>query len=128
MLLSFLRLQIIVQITRSAGKITAKRIPIFKLSLNLLEIIPTKVGPAEQPKSPPRARSANIAVPPLVIAADALLKLPGHIMPTDSPLIAHATRLITEELIKAMHRYEMTQSMPLPIINLSKLILSPYFP
>lgn len=118
----------IVHITSRAGKITAKRMPIFKLSLNLLEIIPTKVGPAEQPKSPPSASRANIAVPPFVIAADALLKLPGHIIPTESPLIAHAIRLITGELIKAIHRYEITHKIPLPIINLSKLILSPYFP
>lgn len=49
---------------RRIGKITAKRIPIFKLSLNALDTIPTIVGPAEQPKSPPSASNANIAVPP----------------------------------------------------------------
>ena len=55
--------------------------------------MPTKVGPPEHPTSPPSASSANIAVPPFDNEADALLKVPGHIMPTDSPQTAHAMRL-----------------------------------
>lgn len=50
-----------------------------------LETKPTTAGPAEHPRSPARARNANIAVPPLGQLAAARLKLPGHIMPTDSP-------------------------------------------
>ena len=69
----------------NSGKITAARIPVFKLSWKQLEIIPTKVGPPEQPKSPPRAKKANMAVPPLGTAAEALLKVPGQRIPTESP-------------------------------------------
>ena len=94
----------IAQITSRIGKITAKSMPVFKLLLNLPEIIPTKAGPAEQPKSPPRASSANIAVPPFGIDADALLKLPGHIMPTDSPQTEQKKRLTAGEFINAIHR------------------------
>ena len=72
----------------------AERIPIFKLSFWLLETMPTKVGPTEHPMSPPRASSANMAVPPLDNVAAALLNVPGHIIPTDSPQTAHAIRLI----------------------------------
>jgi len=45
------------------------------------------VGPEEQPKSPARARKANIAVPPPRMEADAILKVPGHMIPTDRPHI-----------------------------------------
>ena len=47
--------------------------------------MPTKVGPPEQPKSPARASRANSAVPPPRMEAVAMLKVPGHMMPTDSP-------------------------------------------
>lgn len=58
-----------------------------------LDTAPTTVGPPEHPRSPPRARNANMAVPPFGIAADALLKVPGHMIPTESPQTAQAARL-----------------------------------
>lgn len=58
-----------------------------------LDTIPTKVGPPEQPTSPPKASSANKAVPPFGREADALLKVPGHMIPTDNPQTAQASRL-----------------------------------
>jgi len=77
----------------SMGKRIPARIPIFKLSPHTPDTIPTKVGPAEQPISPPKANNANMAVPPFGKAAEALLKVPGHIIPTDSPQAAQAARL-----------------------------------
>lgn len=59
--------------------------PIFKLSSNAPDTIPTSVGPPEHPTSPPNASRANNAVPPFGRAADALLNVPGHMMPTDNP-------------------------------------------
>ena len=67
--------------------------PHFRLSPKALDTAPTTVGPPEHPRSPPRARNANMAVPPFGIAAAALLKLPGHIIPTERPHTAQAARL-----------------------------------
>ncbi len=71
-----------------------------KQSLQVFQIFGKHAGyiadqclhPPEQPRSPPRANNANIAVPPFRMTADALLKLPGHIIPTDRPQIAHPSR------------------------------------
>ena len=68
-------------ISSNTGKIIPAKIP-----------IPTNVGPPEQPISPPNASNANMAVPPLGKAADALLKVPGHMIPTESPQTAQAIR------------------------------------
>ena len=76
------------------GNITPARIPFFRLSPATLDTMPTSVGPPEQPTSPPSASMANIAVPPLGKDADALLKVPGHIIPTDNPHSAQQIRLI----------------------------------
>ncbi len=66
--------------------------PIFRSSPNAPDTIPTTVGPPEQPISPPKASRANMAVPPFGSVADALLKVPGHMIPTDSPQTAQAIR------------------------------------
>ena len=55
------------------------------MSDNIPDTNPTKVGPPEHPTSPASARSANRDVPPLRSAMDALLKLPGHMIPTENP-------------------------------------------
>ena len=110
------------------GNIIATKIPAFKLPEAAVEIYPTRVGPPEHPKSPANAKKANIAVPPFFIRADALLKLPGHMMPTERPHTAQPIREITGDGDKEIHKYDKIQSTPLPSINLSKLILSPYFP
>ena len=68
-------------------------IPIFRLSPAKSDTKPTKVGPTEHPKSPPKASKANNAVPAFGKAAAALLKVPGHIIPTEKPLIAQANKL-----------------------------------
>ncbi len=55
------------------------------MSDNIPDTNPTKVGPPEHPTSPASARNANRDVPPLRSAMDALLKLPGHMIPTENP-------------------------------------------
>lgn len=82
----------------------AQSMPFFRSSPNALAIIPAKVGPDEQPKSPPSARRANIAVPPPFIPADALLNVPGHMMPTEKPHIATPTSPSTAEELSAMSK------------------------
>ena len=67
------------------GKTIAANKPTRRLSSKAPEIKPTKVGPPEQPKSPASARKANIAVPPARISFAAMLKVPGHKIPTESP-------------------------------------------
>lgn len=47
-------------------------------------IMPTNVGPTEQPISPASASIANKAVPPPFMADEALLKVPGHRIPTEN--------------------------------------------
>ena len=73
--------------TSNTGKMTPAKIPIFRFSDAISETNPTKVGPPEHPASPAKASSANNAVPPFLREADALLNVPGHMIPTDSPQI-----------------------------------------
>ena len=77
------------------GKMIPAKIPNFIFPLAALETMPTKVGPLEHPISPANASKANIAVPPVGSETDALLKGPGHIMPTDRPQMAHPIKLRT---------------------------------
>ena len=93
----------IVKVSKT-GKIKAARIPIFKFPLHIPDTIPTRLGPPEQPISPPKARSANKAVPPAGSAFDALEKVPGHMIPTDRPHRAHPARLKTRTGINTRHR------------------------
>ena len=76
------------QNTNKNGNIIAARIPNFILSFSASEINPTRVGPLEHPKSPARAISANMAVPPGISLA-AKLSVPGHMIPTANPHSAH---------------------------------------
>ena len=59
--------------------------PILRLLPQALETNPARVGPPEQPRSPARASKANMAVPPRGIMEEALLKVPGHRIPTEKP-------------------------------------------
>lgn len=92
-----------------AGKIIADKIPIWRLLLKFPETKPARVGPPEHPRSPARANIANITVPPLLIAAEDLLNVPGHNTPTENPHKAQPTRPIAGTGINAIHRYEITQ-------------------
>ena len=55
----------------------AARIPSLRLSPAIPDTMPASVGPPEHPASPARASRANMAVPPPLIEAAALLKVPG---------------------------------------------------
>lgn len=79
---------------RRRGKTIANKIPIFKLLPKLSDTYPTKVGPREQPKSPARAKNANMEVPPPRIVFDAMLKVPGQRIPTEKPHNAQPAKLI----------------------------------
>ena len=48
-------------------------------------MLPTIVGLTVAPKSPAKAKNANIAVPPLGHFCDEILIVPGHIIPTETP-------------------------------------------
>ena len=74
----------------TTGKTVAISKPIFKLPPAKSENIPTIEGPIEPPKSPPNAKNANIAVPPVGHFCAEILRVPGHIIPTESPHNAHA--------------------------------------
>lgn len=104
------------------------RIPFFRSSEASPDTNPTKVGPPEQPTSPASASNANNAVPPLRNVADALLKLPGHMIPTDNPQTEQPISDKKGDDESDMHKYDKMQRMLLPIMNLSKLILSPNLP
>ena len=67
-------------------------IPVFKLPPRVSATVPTRVGPEEQPRSPARARSANMVVPPVGMDAEAMLNVPGHIIPTEKPHTAQPMR------------------------------------
>ena len=82
----------------------AQRMPTRKLSSNALEIMPVRVGPPEQPTSPAKARRANRAVPPFRRAAEALLKVPGHMIPTESPHTEQPMSPTMGDGIREMHR------------------------
>ena len=69
----------------STGNIPPNKRPVCRLSPAFCEIIPTRLGPIEPPKSPAIARRANKAVPPVGIFFEEMLSVPGHIMPIENP-------------------------------------------
>lgn len=77
---------------RVSGNMTAQSMPFLRSSPKKLAIIPAKVGPAEQPISPPSQSIAYIAVPPPWSAEDILPIVPGQRIPADSPHTATPTR------------------------------------
>lgn len=80
--------------TKSIGNIVALKIPHFKFDV-ACATNPTIPGPDAQPISPPKARIANIAVPPCGYNPEERLNTPGHIMPTENPQIPQAISEIT---------------------------------
>ena len=82
----------------------AAKMPFFRSSAARLDTAPTTVGPPEQPRSPASASNANKAVPPFRIDEDALLKVPGHIIPTESPQIPQPINDKTGDGDKEMHK------------------------
>ena len=121
-------MQRIVPVRSRRGKRIAKRIPDLRLPSFAEETKPTRVGPRVQPMSPPRASRANIAVPPRERTDDAVLNVPGHIMPTANPHTASEAMLTMGRGMTVMPMYEAVARAQLNIINLSREILSPYLP
>lgn len=76
-------------ISITTGKTAAKAKPYFISDPNVSAILPASEGPEVHHVSPARASIANIDVPPSGIAALAILKVPGHIIPTARPQSAH---------------------------------------
>ncbi len=79
------------QITRTIGKPIPARTPTWRFSPARWDTFPTMAGPVAPPRSPAKARNANIAVPPLGRILDEILIEPGHIIPTEKPQTAHPT-------------------------------------
>ena len=71
------------------GKITANSSPLLSPPLPVPDKRPTSPGPPAQPDLPPKAKKANITVPPLGHRSAAKLNVPGHIIPTERPVSAH---------------------------------------
>ena len=67
------------------GNAVATSSPILRSPPAILETLPTIAGLTVAPKSPAKAKNANIAVPPLGHFCDEILIDPGHIIPTEIP-------------------------------------------
>ena len=77
-----------------SGNAVAANSPAFRLPPAILEIPPTREGLTVAPKSPAKAKNANIAVPPLGHFCDEILMVPGHIIPTETPQSAQPAKPI----------------------------------
>ena len=110
------------------GKIEAVNIPTFRLSEKLDETKPTTDGPALHPKSPPNAKRANIAVEPFGNALVEIENVPGHIIPTLKPQIAHPTREINGIGDSEIIAYETKQRIVHIFMAFVIESLSPNFP
>ena len=86
------------------GKKMAERMPSRRLSPESPDTKPARVGPPEQPRSPPKASMAKRAVPPEGIDLEARLKVPGHMIPTEKPQRAQPISPMTGFGIREMHR------------------------
>ena len=80
------------------GKITPKSMPPFsdppaRVSVQRLTI----AGPATQPRSPAKAKRANMAVPPPRRETAERLRVPGQKIPTEKPHSPHPMRERTGE-------------------------------
>ena len=85
------------------GNTIADRIPAFRLPDVKLLTYPAKAGPVEQPMSPAKANKAYNAVPPF-FNTDALLSVPGHMIPTEKPQMPQPNRLTIGFLENGMIR------------------------
>ena len=70
----------------------AMRSPIFRLPPAISDMLPTIAGLTVAPKSPAKAKNANIAVPPLGHFCEERLIVPGHRIPTAIPQSAHPAK------------------------------------
>ena len=78
--------------------------PIFRLPPAIPEKRPTIDGPIVAPKSPAKAKNANIAVPPMGHLCAEILIVPGHMIPTEMPHSAQPANPMTGEEDKEASR------------------------
>lgn len=64
--------------------------------------VPAKVGPLAHPRSPAKARRANINVPPFLIPDEARLNVPGQNIPTEKPAKPQARSVMVGSGTKMM--------------------------
>ena len=74
------------------GKTVAKSKPVLRLPPAFSERLPTIAGLTAAPKSPAKAKNANIAVLPLGHFCEEILIEPGHIIPAAKPQSAQPAR------------------------------------
>ena len=91
------RLRKINPIVKIIGNTTAVNNPTLRLPPAISENLPTIAGLTAAPKSPAKAKKANIAVPPMGHFCDEILIVPGHIIPTANPQREHPVNPNTEE-------------------------------
>ena len=80
----------------------AAKIPCFKFPPIRSVAMPTTLGPLPQPRSPARAKKANMAVPPRRMDLAPMEKQPGHMIPTERPHRAQPARLKTVPVKKML--------------------------
>ncbi len=81
-----------------SGNTAAASSPVLRLPPLILETLPTIAGLTVAPKSPAKAKNANMAVPPLGHFLEEMLIDPGHIIPTEIPQSAQpASPIIGKE-------------------------------
>lgn len=113
---------------RVTGNAVANSIPTFRSLLNADDTKPTTLGPAEQPKSPPSASSANIAVEPVGSLDAEIENVPGHIIPTLNPHNAQPASDIAGTGDNATTIYDAIHTADAIGIIFRCGTLSPYFP
>ena len=78
-----------------SGKTLPTSMPDCRLSPACWVTAPTRLGPKAPPRSPAMASRANSAVPPRGMRGEAMLIVPGHMMPTEKPQKMQPARLST---------------------------------
>ena len=104
------------------------KIPVLRLSEKREDTKPTTDGPEQQPKSPPSASRANIAVEPFGSDFAESENVPGHIIPTLKPHRAHPISDNTGMGESEIKRYEAMQRTVDAVIAFEIGNLSPNFP
>ena len=93
---SVLKLNLLLRIINPSVKIIGNTVaisnPVLRLPPAISENLPTMVGLTVAPKSPAKAKKANMAVPPLGHFCDEILIVPGHMIPTASPQSAQPAK------------------------------------
>lgn len=132
-------------ITAKIGKIVARRIPVLIPTVSIdpemsgmnagrlpieipSDMSPISDGPAAQPRSPARAKSANIGVPPSGSISEPRVYDPGHRIATATPEIAQPRSESAGRGENAVRRYANMQSENDAARHFSIFKRTPYIP